>query len=77
MATAAGYMEQPILPICIYQYASVEYETTVSVGRTAGQYVKMSPGEYVHLTRGEDNMGAKMMRLMDAQVQRKWAQVVR
>ena len=36
-------------------YASLQYQHATAVALSAGQYIRVAPGAYVHMTLGDDN----------------------
>ena len=40
-------------------YASIQYQNKASVVLSAGQYVAVSPGEYIHITLGDEQIDSK------------------
>ena len=41
-------------------YASLQYQHATAVALSAGQYIGVAPGEYVHITLGDDNTDAQV-----------------
>ena len=37
-------------------YASLQYQHATAVALSVGQYIGVAPGEYIHLTLGEDTI---------------------
>ena len=46
-------------------YASLQYQHATAVALSAGQYIGVAPGEYVHITLGDDNTDAQVTERID------------
>ena len=46
-------------------YASLQYQHATAVALSAGQYIGVAPGEYVHITLGDDNTDTQVAERID------------
>ena len=52
-------------------YASLQYQHATSVALNAGQYIGVAPGEYVHITLGDDNTDTQVTERIDQMLSHK------
>ena len=55
-------------------YASLQYQHATAVALSAGQYIGVAPGEYVHITLGEDNTDTQVTERIDQMLSHKMPQ---
>ena len=55
-------------------YASLQYQHATAVALSAGQYIGVAPGEYIHLTLGDDTTDAPVTERMDQMLLQKMPQ---
>ena len=52
-------------------YASLRYQHAMAVALCAGQYVGVAPGEYIHLTLGQDGIDQQASTRIDSMLKQK------
>ena len=55
-------------------YASLQYQHATAVALSAGQYIGVAPGEYVHITLGDDNTDTQAAERIDQMLAHKMPQ---
>ena len=55
-------------------YASLQYQHATAVALSAGQYIGLAPGEYIHLTLGDDTTDAQVTERIDQMLLQKMPQ---
>ena len=55
-------------------YAPLQYQYATTVALSAGQYIGVAPGEYVHITLGDDNMDTQVTERIDQMLSHKMPQ---
>ena len=55
-------------------YASLQYQPATAVALSAGQYIGVAPGEYVHITLGDDNTDTQVTERIDQMLSHKMPQ---
>ena len=55
-------------------YASVQYPHATAAALSAGRYVRVAPGEYIHLALGDDNVDQQPAARIDQMLQKKMPQ---
>ena len=55
-------------------YASLQYQHATAVALSAGQYIGVAPGEYIHITLGDDNTDTQVTKCIDQMLAHKMPQ---
>ena len=55
-------------------YASLQYQHATTVALSAGQYIGVAPGDYIHLTLGDDTTDAQVKERIDQMLLQKMPQ---